>query len=153
MTRFNITLEEGVDMVMFALEYALGGEIFVPKIPSYRITELAKAIGPHCGHPIVGIRPGEKLHEEMITTSDSLNAIETDKYYVIAPNSQGGCNQEIMDRYVAHYGATPVVPGFRYSSGDNTDWLDASQLRELIRQHVDHNYCCIQNKCLLFVYH
>lgn len=140
MTRFNISLEEGVDMVFFALEHALGGEIFVPKIPSYRITEVAKAIGPDCEHPVVGIRPGEKLHEEMITTSDSQNTIETKDYYVIVPNSQEGSYQSVMDRYLSHYKATPVKPGFCYSSGENTEWLNAEKIRELIKNHVDSSF-------------
>jgi UDP-N-acetylglucosamine 4,6-dehydratase len=140
MTRFNISLEEGVNMVFFALENALGGEIFVPKIPSYRITEVAKAIGPVCEHPVVGIRPGEKLHEEMITSSDSQNTIETGKYYVIVPNSQGGSYESVMDRYLSHYKAKYVKPGFCYSSGENTDWLNAAQIRDLIKKHVDSSF-------------
>ena len=140
MTRFNISLEEGVDMVFFALENALGGEVFVPKIPSYRITEVAKAIGPDCEHPVVGIRPGEKLHEEMITASDSQNTIETKHYYVIVPNSQGKSYESVMDRYLAHYKAKHVTPGFCYSSGENTDWLNAAQIRDLIKKHVDSSF-------------
>jgi nucleoside-diphosphate-sugar epimerase len=140
MTRFNISLEEGVNMVFFALENALGGEIFVPKIPSYRITEVAKAIGPDCEHPVVGIRPGEKVHEEMITSSDSQNTIETGKYYVIVPNSQGGSYESVMDRYLSHYKAKYVTPGFCYSSGENTDWLNAAQIRDLIKKHVDPSF-------------
>jgi UDP-N-acetylglucosamine 4,6-dehydratase len=140
MTRFNISLEEGVDMVFFALENALGGEIFVPKIPSYRITEVAKAIGPDCEHPVVGIRPGEKLHEEMITASDSQNTIETKYYYVIVPSSQGKSYESVMDRYLAHYKAKHVTPGFCYSSGENTDWLNAAQIRDLIKKHVDSSF-------------
>ena len=140
MTRFNISLEEGVEMVFFALEKALGGEIFVPKIPSYRITEVAKAIGPNCEHPVVGIRPGEKLHEEMITASDSQNTIETKDYYVIVPNSQEGTYQSVMDRYLSHYKAKPVEPGFCYSSGKNTEWLDADQIRDLVKKHVDPSF-------------
>ena len=140
MTRFNISLEEGVDMVFFALENALGGENFVPKIPSYRIKEVAEAIGPDCEHPVVGIRPGEKLHEEMITSSDSQNTIETENYYVIVPNSQEGSYQSVMERYLAHYKAKHVTPGFCYSSGKNTDWLDAAQIRDLIKKHVDSGF-------------
>ena len=140
MTRFNISLEEGVDMVFFALENALGGEIFVPKIPSYRITEVAKAIGPDCEHPVIGIRPGEKLHEEMITASDSQNTIETEHYYVIVPNSQEGSYESVMERYLVHYKAKHVTPGFCYSSGENTDWLNAEQIRDLIKKHVDHAF-------------
>jgi len=140
MTRFNISLEEGVDMVFYALQHSLGGEIFVPKIPSYRITEMARAIGPQCEHPVVGIRPGEKVHEEMITAADSPNTIEADKYFVIVPNSMQGDQNEIMNQYLAHYGARRVAAGFRYSSGDNTAWLSAEQLRELIRQHTDPSF-------------
>jgi nucleoside-diphosphate-sugar epimerase len=140
MTRFNISLEEGVDMVFFALENALGGEIFVPKIPSYRIKEVAEAIGPDCEHPVVGIRPGEKLHEEMITSSDSQNTIETENYYVIVPNSQEGSYQSVMERYLAHYKAKHVTPGFCYSSGKNTNWLNSAQIRDLIKKHVDSGF-------------
>jgi UDP-N-acetylglucosamine 4,6-dehydratase len=140
MTRFNITLEEGVDLVFFALEHALGGEIFVPKIPSYRITELAEAIGPKCEHPVVGIRPGEKVHEEMVTSSDSLNTIETDRYYVIVPNLTDTSFKEALAKYTAHYGAKPVEPGFRYSSGANDKWLTIDEIRALIRQHLDPDF-------------
>jgi len=140
MTRFNISLEEGVDMVFFALEHALGGEIFVPKIPSYRITEVAKAIGPKCEHPVVGIRPGEKVHEEMITSSDSMNTIEAEKYFVIVPNSAETGFSETMQRYLKHYSAKPVTPGFRYSSGANDVWLSAEEIRALIKKHVDPGF-------------
>lgn len=140
MTRFNISLEEGVDMVFFALEHALGGEIFVPKIPSYRITEVAKAIGPNCEHPVIGIRPGEKVHEEMITSSDSMNTIEAEKYFVIVPNSAETSFAENMQRYIKHYAAKTVTPGFRYSSGANDQWLSAEELRELIKRHVDPDF-------------
>jgi UDP-N-acetylglucosamine 4,6-dehydratase len=140
MTRFNITLEEGVDLVFFALEHALGGEIFVPKIPSYRITELAEAIGPECEHPVVGIRPGEKVHEEMVTSSDSLSTIETDRYYVIVPNLTDTNFKEALAKYTAHYRATPVEQGFRYSSGANDKWLMVDEIRALIRQHLDPSF-------------
>jgi UDP-N-acetylglucosamine 4,6-dehydratase len=140
MTRFNITLEEGVDLVFFALEHALGGEIFVPKIPSYRITELAKAIGPECKHPVVGIRPGEKVHEEMVTSSDSLNTIETDRYYVIVPNLTDINFKDAVAKYLAHYRAKPVEPGFRYSSGANDKWLTVEEIRALIRKHLDPSF-------------
>jgi len=137
MTRFNITLQEGVDMVFFTLEHALGGEIFVPKIPSYRITDLAEAIGPDCKHPVVGIRPGEKVHEEMVTSSDSLNTIETGRYYVIVPNLTDISFKEALAKYMSHYRAKPVEPGFRYSSGANDQWLTVDEIRTLIRQHLD----------------
>ena len=140
MTRFNITLEEGVDLVFFALEHALGGEIFVPKIPSYRITELAEAIGPECEHTVVGIRPGEKVHEEMVTSSDSLNTVETEDYYVIVPNLTDMNFAEALAKYTAHYRAKPVEPGFRYSSGANDQWLTVDEIRALIRRHLDANF-------------
>jgi UDP-N-acetylglucosamine 4,6-dehydratase len=140
MTRFNITLEEGVELVFFALEHALGGEIFVPKIPSYRITELAQAVGPECKHPVVGIRPGEKVHEEMVTSSDSLNTIETEDYYVIVPNLTDMNFAEALAKYTAHYRAKPVEPGFRYSSGANDQWLTVDEIRTLICRHLDPNF-------------
>jgi UDP-N-acetylglucosamine 4,6-dehydratase/5-epimerase len=134
MTRFNISLQEGVEMVLWALKNALGGEIFVPKIPSYRITDLAKAIGPECRHPVIGIRPGEKVHEEMITTSDSFNTVDLGKYFAILPSA----GLYSVDSYCTTYGAKPVPPGFCYNSGTNTDFLTVEPLRELITQHVTH---------------
>lgn len=136
MTRFNISLEEGVEMVFHALEHAWGGEIFVPKIPSYRITELAEAIGPNCEQKLVGIRPGEKLHEEMITETDALSTVETDKYYVITPATPTWS----MDEYMSAFQGRPVAMGFKYNSGTNTEWLNVAQLREQIRQHVDADF-------------
>lgn len=133
MTRFNISLEEGVELVLYALEHAWGGEIFVPKIPSYKITEVARAIGPKCEQKIVGIRPGEKLHEEMITETDSLSTVELDRYYVILPATPKFTKEE----YMTANGGKPVPLGFRYSSGANEHWLEAEQLREEIRLHVD----------------
>lgn len=138
MTRFNITLEEGVEMVLKALENALGGEIFVPRIPSYRITELAEAIGPECAKPVVGIRPGEKLHEEMITFSDSPSTLETGSSYIIVP--QTGDREATMAEFAAHHRAKLTPEGFRYSSGKNSDWLSVTQLRELIQKFVDPNF-------------
>ncbi|GAB3573378.1 UDP-N-acetylglucosamine 4,6-dehydratase (inverting) [Spirosoma luteolum] len=136
MTRFNISLEEGVDMVLYALEHAWGGEIYVPKIPSYRITDVATAIGPTCEQQLVGIRPGEKLHEEMITETDSLNTIETDKYYVITPSTPTWS----MDDYIRAFNGRTVEMGFKYNSGTNTDWLNVEQIRDQIRQHVDPSF-------------
>jgi UDP-N-acetylglucosamine 4,6-dehydratase len=129
-----------VELVFFALEHALGGEIFVPKIPSYRITELTEAIGPECKHPVVGIRPGEKVHEEMVTSSDSLNTIETDRYYVIVPNLTDMNFKDNLAKYMAHYRAKMVEPGFRYSSGANDKWLTIGEIRALIRQHLDPKF-------------
>ena len=140
MTRFNISLDEGVEMVLYALANARGGEIFVPKIPSYRITDVAEAIGPECDHPVVGIRPGEKIHEEMITQSDSPNTIENERYYVIVPSLYDSTYSEVMETYLAHHNATRVPEGFRYSSGDNTEWLTPEEIRDLIRQHCDPDF-------------
>ena len=136
MTRFNISLEEGVELVFHALEHHWGGEIFVPKIPSYRITDVAEAIGPNCEQEIVGIRPGEKLHEEMITETDSLNTVELDKYYIILPSTPIWNVEEFLK---AHNGRM-VEMGFKYNSGTNTDWLSVEQLRAQIRQHVDPGF-------------
>ncbi len=136
MTRFNICLQEGVDMVLWAIENARGGEIFVPKIPSYRITDLAEAIGPDCRHPVVGIRPGEKIHEEMITTADSLNTVDLGIYYAILPTP----DEAIKQRYCNETGARPVPTGYSFNSGSNPDFLTVEQLRELIRQHVDPSF-------------
>ncbi len=136
MTRFNISLEDGVEMVLYALENAWGGEIYVPKIPSYRITDVAEAIGPNCEHPKVGIRPGEKLHEEMITETDSLSTIETKKYYVIMPFSPIWNTEE----YLKHFGASFVEEGFKYNSGTNDEWLTVEQIREEIKTHIDADF-------------
>jgi UDP-N-acetylglucosamine 4,6-dehydratase (inverting) len=136
MTRFNISLEEGVDLVLFALEFAWGGEIFVPKIPSYKITEVARAIGPDCEQRIVGIRPGEKLHEAMITETDALSTVELDRYYVIVPSTP----QWDIDKYAAHFGGKRVPLGFCYDSENNDVWMNAEQIREEIRLHVDPNF-------------
>ena len=133
MTRFNISLSEGVDMVLWSLEHALGGELFVPKIPSYRITDVAEAIGPSCEKPITGIRPGEKIHEEMITASDSFTTIDLGAYYAILP-SDGRAQQRYQEAGIR---STAVPPGFAYNSGSNPEFLTVEQLRALIREHVD----------------
>jgi UDP-N-acetylglucosamine 4,6-dehydratase/5-epimerase len=127
-------------MVLYALEHALGGEVFVPKIPSYRITDVADAIGPECQKPVVGIRPGEKLHEEMITDSDSPNTIENEHYYAIVPLLYGHTQEELIAHYCEQHNARLVEEGFRYSSGKNKDWLSVEQIRTLIRQHVDPDF-------------
>jgi UDP-N-acetylglucosamine 4,6-dehydratase (inverting) len=137
MTRFNISLEEGVQMVLWALEKALGGEIFVPKIPSYRITDLAEAIGPECEIRVVGIRPGEKIHEEMITASDSLNTVDLGPYYAILPSAA----DHLPEDYLEKRGGTRVAPGFAYNSGTNPDFLTVEDLRGLISRHVDPTHC------------
>jgi len=134
MTRFNISLEEGVEMVLWAIENAIGGEIFVPKIPSYKIEAVAKAIAPNAKLEYVGIRPGEKIHEEMITTSDSFYTIDLGKYYAIL---SAGAHKE---KYLDYYKAKEVPRGFQYNSGENTEWIDENQLRELIVKYVDPNF-------------
>ena len=136
MTRFNISLQEGVDMVLWAIESALGGEIFVPKIPSYRVVDVAKAIGPDCDHPVIGIRPGEKIHEEMITASDSFNTVDLGKYFAILPSA----GTYSVESYCAVKGGKPVPPGYAYDSGSNEDFLSVEQIRELIKAHVDPGF-------------
>jgi UDP-N-acetylglucosamine 4,6-dehydratase len=136
MTRFNISLQEGVDMVLWAIDQALGGEIFVPKIPSYRILDVAAAIGPQCEHRIVGIRPGEKIHEEMITASDSFNTVDLGPYFAILP-SAGAYSSEA---YCAERQGKPVAAGYAYDSGTNENFLGVAELRELIRRHVDPGF-------------
>lgn len=136
MTRFNISLDGGVDMVMHALSYAWGGEIFIPKISSYKITDVATAIGPDCEHVIVGIRPGEKVHEEMITQSDSFYTYDLGKYYTIIPAT----HKWSLDEFKTKFSAKPVPYGFAYNSGDNTEWETIDSLRALIKEHVDSTF-------------
>ncbi|MDQ4141758.1 MAG: UDP-N-acetylglucosamine 4,6-dehydratase (inverting) [Bacteroidota bacterium] len=136
MTRFNITLQDGVELVLQALEHAWGGEIFVPKIPSYRIIDVATAIAPKAQQHIVGIRPGEKLHEEMITESDSHNTVELDKYYVILPFAPVWSTEKFLETFKGKY----VEAGFRYNSESNTDWLTPEEIREQIKLHVDPTF-------------
>lgn len=133
MTRFNISLDGGVALVMWALNEAEGGEIFVPKIPSYRVTDVATAIDPEAAHDIVGIRPGEKIHEEMITSSDSPNTVDLGEYFAILPPG----DPDAVDRYCAQHGAARVAGGFSYDSGTNDDFLSVEQIRDLIRLHID----------------
>lgn len=133
MTRFNISLKEGVEMVHWALENARGGEIFVPKIPSYRITDVALAVDASCGQEIVGIRPGEKLHEEMITESDSLYTVDAGPYYIILPSS----GPHSVESYCKAFGGSPVPPGFSYNSGTNSAFLSVNELRILIATMVE----------------
>jgi UDP-N-acetylglucosamine 4,6-dehydratase (inverting) len=136
MTRFNITLKGGVEMVMHALENAWGGEIFIPKIPSYKITDVAKAIAPDCQQIVVGIRPGEKLHEEMITASDSFYTFDLGKYYTILPATH---KWSLID-YVSEFRAKRVEEGFTYTSENNLEWETVESLRTLIKEHVDPNF-------------
>jgi len=132
MTRFNISLDEGIRMVLWAIEHARGGETLVPKIPSYRIVDVATAIGPECKFPIVGVRPGEKIHEEMITSSDSFNTLDLGKYYAILPSS----DSPLRSYYMTQTGVREVEQGFSYNSGTNTVFLTVDQIRALIREQV-----------------
>lgn len=136
MTRFNIPLEDGVEMVLWALENALGGEILVPKIPSYRIGDVAEAVGPNCKHKIIGIRPGEKLHEEMITSSDSPSTIDLGNYYAIL----GAGLQSNIGMYLEQLKAKAVPAGFAYDSGTNPEFLSVEQIRSLIKVHMDPDF-------------
>jgi UDP-N-acetylglucosamine 4,6-dehydratase (inverting) len=133
MTRFNILLDEAVNMVLHALETAWGGELFVPKIPSYKIMDLATAIGPGCRYELVGIRPGEKVHEEMITSSDAFSTYDLGKYFAILPQLHTWSTGD----FIKHFNAEKVPQGFHYNSGDNTEWLDVEEIRKLIKNHVD----------------
>jgi len=136
MTRFNISLEDGCEMVFHAIDKAWGGEVFVPKIPSYKIVDVATAIAPECEQRIVGIRPGEKLHEEMITSSDSFTTYDLGKYYSILPQKP----MFDLDEYIKFFKAKPVQQGFSYNSENNTQWETVDSLRELIKEYVDPNF-------------
>jgi UDP-N-acetylglucosamine 4,6-dehydratase len=136
MTRFNISLDGGIDMVLHALENTWGGEIFIPKIPSYRITDVANAIAPDIEHKVIGIRPGEKLHEEMITSSDSFNTYDLGKYYTILPSVV----RWNLNDFLKEFDGKKVKEGFNYNSGENKEWETIDSLRELIKIHVDPNF-------------
>lgn len=136
MTRFNISLEDGCEMVFNAIANSWGGEIFVPKIPSYKVVDVATAIAPECKQVVVGIRPGEKLHEEMITISDSFNTLDLGKYYAILPQ------QPIfeIEEYKKHFNAKNVPQAFSYSSDNNDQWETVPSLRKLVKEYVDPNF-------------
>jgi UDP-N-acetylglucosamine 4,6-dehydratase len=134
MTRFNISLDGGVDMVFHAIEHAWGGEIFVPKIPSYKILDVANAICPDCEKKEIGIRPGEKLHEEMITSSDSFFTYDLGKYYAILPSKP----QFKLDNFIHHFKAKKVKQGFSYNSGTNEEWETVESMREQIKNHLGY---------------
>ena len=136
MTRFNITLQEGVNMVLNSLENSIGGELFVPKIPSYRILDIAKAIAPKCELKKIGIRPGEKIHEEMITAADSCNTYDLGTNYVILPN-----NEYTIKKFKENnVSAKKVIEGFSYNSFNNEDYLTIQEIRSLIKKHIDANF-------------
>ena len=133
MTRFNITLQEGVDFVLKCLDKMWGGEMFIPKIPSYKIVDVAEAIAPECKHEIVGIRPGEKLHEEMITATDSINAVEFDDYYAITPNSEyiSWDKEKFLNESNGNPGKY-CEDGFSYNSATNNHFLTVEEIQDLI---------------------
>lgn len=136
MTRFSISLEEGVDMVLWALENCEGGEIFVPKIPSYHILDVVEAVAPNCEVETIGIRPGEKIHEEMITLSDAHSTLDLGQYYAILPSLKSNS----LSGYAERNGGTIVPSKFSYNSGANDTFLTVDQIRDLIRQHIDANF-------------
>ena len=131
MTRFTISIDQAIDMVLWVLNNMSGSEIFVPKIPSYRITDLAEAIAPECQTEIVGIRPGEKLHEEMITTSDGLNCFDIGDYYAILPHYA-----KQLSRAYLNNGGKQVPDNFRYDSGSNDNFLTVQEIRALLKTHL-----------------
>ena len=139
MTRFNISLEDGCEMVFYAIENAWGGEVFVPKIPSYRIPDVATAIAPELEQRNVGIRPGEKLHEEMITSSDSYNTLDLGKYYAILPQ-KSPYSQYSKEDYKKKFNAVDVPEGFSYNSKNNLEWESIDKLRRLVKEHVDPDF-------------
>jgi UDP-N-acetylglucosamine 4,6-dehydratase (inverting) len=136
MTRFNISLDEGVDMVFHAIKHALGGEIFIPKIPSYNLPDIAEAVAPDKPIKIIGMRPGEKMHEEMITSSDSYNTYDLGTYYVILPSDPAFD----LEKFIKDCNAKKVEPGFTYNSGTNTEWETIDSLRKKIVEHVDSTF-------------
>jgi len=136
MTRFNISLNEGVEMVFWALQNALGGEIFVPKIPSYRIADVATAVAPNCKQVVVGIRPGEKIHEEMITSSDSFCTIDLGQYFAILPQD-GRLVDEYKENNIVF---SEVEPGFAYNSGSNSSFLSVDEIRALIKSNIQPDF-------------
>lgn len=127
MTRFWISLQQGVELVIKALQDAKGGETFISKIPSFKITDLAEAMLPGCNKPEVGIREGEKLHEIMVTVEDSMTTYEYDKHFIVYPQ------MVFQERATILPGGKKVPEGFSYSSGNNTEWLTVEQIRELIK--------------------
>ena len=129
MTRFNILLEDGIKLVLWSLKNSKGGEIFIPKIPSFKVIDLAKAIDNKCKIKIIGIRPGEKLHEEMISVSESYNTVDFGNYYSILPNF----HDYSRDQYIKKFGGKKVKKNFSYNSFENKDYLSIADLKKLIK--------------------
>lgn len=137
MTRFNISMAEAVDWVLRSLVDCWGGELVVPKLDSYRILDVAEAIAPACEKELVGLRPGEKIHEEMIAPADSYSTFDLGDCYVILPQVNRQWDQ---DQWIERFQAHRVTEGFRYTSGENASWLTVDRLRELIRTHIDTEF-------------
>jgi len=133
MTRFNISLDDGVNMVIHALENAWGGELFVPKIPSYKILDMANAICSNSRKEIVGTRPGEKIHEEMITSSDSYNTYDVGQFYIILPTNP----KWSLENFILEFNARRVEEGFSYNSGTNNDWETITNLKTYINKYLE----------------
>ena len=131
MTRFNILLKDGIELVLWSLKHLKGGEIFIPKIPSYRVIDLAKAVAPNCKVKYIGIRAGEKIHEEMISVSEGQNTIDLGKYYSILPSF----SDYSIDEYIKKYGGKKVKNKFLYNSLENNDYLSVQQIKNLIKNH------------------
>ncbi|MCS7029693.1 MAG: UDP-N-acetylglucosamine 4,6-dehydratase (inverting) [Bacteroidia bacterium] len=129
-TRFAITVQDAMNLVLFALQNAQGGEIFIPKIPSFRVIDLAKAICPDCKYEVIGLRPGEKIHEEMLTASDALYTIETEKYFITLPYYKLNQKQE----YLKKYNGKPLTENDVYCSERNTHWLSVEDLKKLVSE-------------------
>lgn len=139
MTRFLISNQQVVDLTHFVIEKQLGGEIFVPKMPSYRITDLAEAIAPKMTQVEVGKRSGEKLYDDIIAESDADSTLESRDFFVIIPfMSYNGKNKK--SDYEDYYRAKPVPEGFRYSSHTNPVFETIETLREKIRRYIDYNF-------------
>ena len=136
MTRFNITLSESIDLVLWAIENLEGGEILIPKIPSYRLIDLAEAIGPSCEQEIIGARSGEKIHEEMISASDSVSTVDLGDIYAVLPSH----DWFDADTYQRKHSATPVTANFSYNSETNPKKIGVDELRELILEHIDPSF-------------
>jgi UDP-N-acetylglucosamine 4,6-dehydratase (inverting) len=130
MTRFNITLKDATELVFWTLKNSLGGEILVPKIPSYRILDLAKAISADCKIKLIGIRPGEKIHEELITSSESVNTLDLGKYYVILPT----ISRISIDNYKKRQSGKRLPKNFSYNSGTNSNFLSITELKKLLKK-------------------
>ncbi|MFN3341678.1 MAG: UDP-N-acetylglucosamine 4,6-dehydratase (inverting) [Flavobacteriales bacterium] len=138
MSRFNISLEQGVDLVMLAIANSQGGELYVPKLPSYNILTLANALAPGINTEIVGVRPGEKIHEDMITPSDALNTLELKNYFIIHPNNERWT--KLRDEMLSSGKAKAVDFDFGYNSGKNTDWLSEDEIRSLMVEYIDPDF-------------